>query len=67
LHLRDSILPAVNAAAIVTALTAAWARTDAASYPLSAHNPERVVSELTALYVRVADDHRNGASSKRLC
>ena len=53
-HLRESILPEVNVAAIVRALTAAWARNAPPFYPLSTHNLERVVGELARLYVRVA-------------
>jgi len=52
-HLRESILPEVNAAAIIRALTAAWARNAPPSYPLSAHSLERVVNDLARLYVRV--------------
>jgi glycosyltransferase involved in cell wall biosynthesis len=55
-HLPESVLPTVNATAIVAALTAAWARTAAHSYPISAHRAERVVNELVELYGRVIRD-----------
>lgn len=67
-HLRESILPEVNVAAIFRALTAAWARNAPPSYPLSTHNLERVVSELARLYVRVVrneTDHTGGNYHRR--
>jgi glycosyltransferase involved in cell wall biosynthesis len=59
-HLPDAILPTVNAEAILRVLQSVLVQKKLPSYPMSEHNPERVLSGLVNLYEEVGRRHGHG-------
>ncbi|HEY77314.1 MAG TPA: glycosyltransferase family 4 protein, partial [Thermoflexia bacterium] len=59
-HLPEFVLPEVSPEAIVETLEAVWNHEAVPSYPLSAHEVDRVVARLAEVYREVMRDVRRG-------